>query len=114
MFKYLDLVKVVKPDPRPGEVVILNPEAVNDAMAFFIGAVGRVIDRIPGGYKVWFPVPSFPEKGKFMEFSDRSLKLFHGATEKDYRAAHYPGMSAALPMPPLEAPKVEAEHAEAG
>lgn len=116
MFKYLDLVKVVKPEPRPGEVVILNTEGVDEALAFYTGAVGRVIDKVGGGYKVWFPVPCFPDKGRAVDLAERCLKLFHGATEKDYRAAHYPGMSATVPMPPIEAPKVEPEsaHAEAG
>lgn len=115
MFKYLDLVKVVKPEPPPGAVVILNTDGANDALAFYTGAVGRVIARVPGGYKVWFPVPCFPDKGQAVDLAEKTLRLFHGATEKDYRAAHYPGMSAAMVQAPLMVePKVEPEHAEAG
>lgn len=102
MFKYLDLVKVIKPDPRPGEVVILQTDGADQALLFYTGAVGRVIARVNGGYKVWFPVPCFPDKGQAVDLAEKCLKLFHGATEKDYRAAHYPGMSAALPMGPPE------------
>jgi hypothetical protein len=103
MFKYLDLVKVIKPDPRPGEVVILQTDGADQALLFYTGAVGRVIAKVNGGYKVWFPVPCFPDKGQAVDLAEKCLKLFHGATEKDYRAAHYPGMSASLPMGPDEA-----------
>ena len=90
-FKYLDLVKVVRLEPEPGVIMVLNtPEAIAQ-LAFYTGAVGRVIAKVNGGYKVWFPVPNFPDKGQAVEFTESVLKLHRGAMEQDYELAHFPG-----------------------
>lgn len=87
-FKYLDLVKVVKPEPKG--VMILNPNGVDEALTFYTGGVGRVIAKVNGGYKVWFPVPNFPDKGQAVDFTESVLRLHRGAMEADYELAHFP------------------------
>lgn len=90
-FKYLDLVKVVRFIPEPGKTVILSTDGASEQLAFYIGAVGRVIAKVNGGYKVWFPVPNFADKGQAVEFTESVLKLHRGAVESDYELAHFPG-----------------------
>lgn len=95
-FHFLDMVRCTK--KTQGVIDLAGPNV--ERTAFFQGALGRVIDYTPKGYKVFFPVPHFPAQGILVEISDECLTLERGVTEAERFLAHLLPMSEELPVLP--------------